>query len=115
MASKPPTIASLVRTASRSEAEFHATIEEVFAEGDLSRVADFFELGQLMCIDALNREESCGCHFREEYQRDGEAARDDEHFQHVSAWEWSGDPEAPTLHKEPLEFEHCKPTQRSYK
>ena len=79
------------------------------------RVADFFELGQLMCIDALNREESCGCHFREEYQRDGEAARDDEHFQHVSAWEWSGDPEAPTLHKEPLEFEYVKPSTRNYK
>ena len=81
-----------------------------------ARVADFLELGELMCIDALAREESCGGHFREEHQTDeGEAKRDDEHFQNVSAWEHQGDPGAAVLHKEHLEFEYVKPTQRSYK
>jgi succinate dehydrogenase / fumarate reductase flavoprotein subunit len=80
------------------------------------RVADFFELAELLCIDALDREESCGAHFREEYQtEEGEALRDDEHRSYVSAWEFTklGDP--PVLHKEPLEFEYVKLTQRSYK
>jgi succinate dehydrogenase / fumarate reductase flavoprotein subunit len=81
-----------------------------------SRVADFFELGELMCIDALHREESCGGHFREEYQTpDGEALRDDEHFTYVAAWQYQGANQAPELHKEPLEFEYVHPTQRSYK
>ncbi|HEX4495098.1 MAG TPA: fumarate reductase/succinate dehydrogenase flavoprotein subunit [Thermoanaerobaculia bacterium] len=80
------------------------------------RVADFFELAELMCIDALERDESCGGHLREEHMTpDGEALRDDEHFSFVSAWEWNGVGKAPTLHKEPLEFEHVKPSQRSYK
>jgi succinate dehydrogenase / fumarate reductase flavoprotein subunit len=80
------------------------------------RVADFLELGELMCLDALDRNESCGGHFREEYQTpDGEAQRDDEHFQHVSVWEYTGPNQAPRLHKEQLAFEYVKPTQRSYK
>ncbi|MEU6860051.1 fumarate reductase/succinate dehydrogenase flavoprotein subunit [Glycomyces sp. NPDC046736] len=78
------------------------------------RVADFFELGELMCIDALHRTESCGGHFRAESQtEEGEAKRDDEHFSYVAAWEFGG--EEPVLHKEALEFEYVKPTQRSYK
>jgi succinate dehydrogenase / fumarate reductase flavoprotein subunit len=80
------------------------------------RVADFFELAELMCIDALDRKESCGGHFREESQTDeGEAKRDDENFTHVSAWEYTGNLSKPTLHKEPLEFEAVQLTQRSYK
>jgi succinate dehydrogenase / fumarate reductase flavoprotein subunit len=80
------------------------------------RVADFLELGELMCLDALQRNESCGGHFREEYQTpDGEAQRDDEHFQHVSVWEHAGAGAAPRLHREQLSFEYVQPTQRSYK
>ena len=79
------------------------------------RVADFFELGELMCLDALEREESCGGHFREEYEENGEALRDDENFSYVAAWEWTGNPSAPTLNKEPLSFEYVKPSKRSYK
>jgi len=79
------------------------------------RVADFFELGELMCLDALQRNESCGGHFREEYQENGEALRDDEHFSYVAAWEWTGDPGQPRLHKEPLAFEYIEPSKRSYK
>ncbi len=80
------------------------------------RVADFFELGELMCRDALVREESCGGHFREESQTDeGEALRDDERFAHVSAWEWTGESANPTEHREPLVFNEVALTQRSYK
>jgi len=80
------------------------------------RVDDFFQLGMLMCKDALDREESCGGHFRSEYQtEEGEALRDDDNFAHVSAWEWSGDPTAPILHKEKLEYEVVKLQTRSYK
>jgi succinate dehydrogenase / fumarate reductase flavoprotein subunit len=80
------------------------------------RVADFLELGELMCIDALHREESCGGHFRAEYQTgDGEALRDDERFAYVAAWEYKGPDRAPELHKEPLEFEYVRFAQRSYK
>jgi succinate dehydrogenase / fumarate reductase flavoprotein subunit len=80
------------------------------------RVADFFELAELMCIDAMDREESCGGHFRVEHQTaDGEARRDDEHFAFVSAWEWENAETAQTLHKEPLEFEYVALSQRSYK
>ncbi|QFY12706.1 succinate dehydrogenase (quinone) flavoprotein subunit [Nonomuraea phyllanthi] len=78
------------------------------------RVADFFDLAELMCLDALIRTESCGGHFRAESQdADGEALRDDENFAHVSAWERG--PDGPVLHKEPLEYEYVKMTQRSYK
>ncbi|HEY8546923.1 MAG TPA: fumarate reductase/succinate dehydrogenase flavoprotein subunit [Acidimicrobiales bacterium] len=80
------------------------------------RVADFFELGELMVRDALHREESCGGHFREEHQtEDGEALRDDENFAYVGAWEWTGKGNEPQLHKEPLEFKNVHLTQRSYK
>ncbi len=79
------------------------------------RVADFIDLGELMCLDALTREESCGGHFRVEHEENGEAARDDEKFQHVAAWEWSGDASKPTRHVEELSFEYVKPTKRSYK
>ncbi|MEW2431803.1 fumarate reductase/succinate dehydrogenase flavoprotein subunit [Micromonospora sp. NPDC047644] len=80
------------------------------------RVADFFELAELMCIDALHREESCGGHFRAEHQTpDGEAQRDDEKFAYVAAWEFTADGEPSVLHKEDLKFEYVHPTQRSYK
>ena len=80
------------------------------------RVADFFELAELMCIDALHRTESCGGHFRAESQTpDGEAQRDDENFSYVAAWEFTGDGKPPVLHKEHLTFEYVHPTQRSYK
>jgi len=81
-----------------------------------ARVADFFELGELMCIDALERNESCGGHFREEYQTpDGEAQRDDEHFSYAAAWGYAGPGKSPELTKEPLEFAYVHPSQRSYK
>ena len=80
------------------------------------RVDDFFELAQVMCLDALTREESCGGHFRAEHQtEEGEAERDDEHFAHVAAWEWTGDPSAPIRHTEPLEFDNVHLAVRSYK
>ncbi|HYW48637.1 MAG TPA: fumarate reductase/succinate dehydrogenase flavoprotein subunit [Bryobacteraceae bacterium] len=80
------------------------------------RVADFFELSELMCLDALERNESCGGHFREEYQTpEGEAARDDKEYAYAAAWEFRGVGNRPDLHKEPLTFEYVHPTQRSYK
>ncbi len=80
------------------------------------RVADFLELGELMCRDALHREESCGGHFRMEYQTsDGEALRNDEDFAYVAAWEYTGPDAEPALYKEPLEFEYVHLAQRSYK
>ena len=80
------------------------------------RVADFLELGELICIDALHRNESCGGHFRAEYQTpDGEALRNDDEYAYVAAWQYSGDDSAPLLHKEPLVFEYVPLSQRSYK
>jgi succinate dehydrogenase / fumarate reductase flavoprotein subunit len=83
------------------------------------RVADFLEMGELLARDALHRKESCGGHFRIESQTDeGEAKRDDQNFQYAAAWEWRGDakgPLEPVLHKEALDFEYVKPSQRSYK
>ena len=80
------------------------------------RVADFLELGELMCTDALHREESCGGHFREEHQTpDGEALRNDADFAYVAAWEYGGEGKAPILHKEPLAFENVQLATRSYK
>ena len=79
------------------------------------RVADFLELGELMAHDALTRNESCGGHFREEFQNDGEAKRDDENFCYVSAWEWGGASTGPVLHKEDLTFDRVKLATRSYK
>ena len=79
------------------------------------RVADFLEFSELICLDALTREESCGGHFREEYQDAGEALRNDEKFAFVSAWEYAGPGKAPILNKEPLEFENVHLSTRSYK
>jgi succinate dehydrogenase / fumarate reductase flavoprotein subunit len=79
------------------------------------RVADFLELGELMCRDALDRKESCGGHFREEHQVDGEAKRDDESYCYVAAWEYAGAGKSPVLHKEELKFENVKLATRSYK
>ena len=79
-------------------------------------MADFLEFGELMCLDALTREESCGGHFREEYQtEDGEALRNDKDFCHASCWEFTGVGNTPNLHKEMLVFENIKLAQRSYK
>ena len=80
------------------------------------RVSDFFELAELMCIDARHRNESCGGHFREEYQTpEGEAQRDDDNYSYVAAWGYRGYGNAPELFKEPLEFDYVHPSQRSYK
>ncbi len=80
------------------------------------RVAEFMELAEIMCLDALGREESCGAHYREEYQTpEGEALRNDEEFSYVSVWEYSGEFSKPIFHKEHLQFEFVTPTQRSYK
>ncbi|MFL5461517.1 MAG: fumarate reductase/succinate dehydrogenase flavoprotein subunit [Gemmatimonadales bacterium] len=93
-----------------SDAELNQALERA------GRVADFLELSELMCRDALEREESCGGHFRVEYQTpDGEALRNDQDFAYVSAWEYSGANREPQLHKEPLEFEYVHLAQRSYK
>jgi succinate dehydrogenase / fumarate reductase flavoprotein subunit len=80
------------------------------------RVADYLEFAELLALDALERTESCGAHFREESETpEGEALRDDANFSYVAAWEFNGVGKRPTLHKEPLEFEYVKPSQRSYK
>ncbi|WP_139923653.1 fumarate reductase/succinate dehydrogenase flavoprotein subunit [Hymenobacter sp. DG01] len=93
-----------------TEAEMNQALEKA------GRVADFLELGELMVDDAYHRNESCGGHFREEYQTpEGEALRDDENFTYVAAWEYTGDNRASALHKEDLRFENVKLTQRSYK
>jgi succinate dehydrogenase / fumarate reductase flavoprotein subunit len=80
------------------------------------RVADFLEFAEVMLQDALSREESCGGHFRQEYQtEEGEAKRNDKDFTYVAAWEYKGEGNAPVVHKESLEFDYVKPSQRSYK
>ena len=80
------------------------------------RVADYLELAELMCYDALTRDESCGAHFREEYQTaEGEAQRRDDAYQFVSVWGYAGTDEEPVLHREDLEFETIQPSVRSYK
>ena len=90
--------------------EFNQELEKAL------RLADFLEMGELMALDALNRRESCGGHFREEMQtEDGETKRDDENFMYVSAWEYKGEDVAPELHKEPLNYEFVKPSTRNYK
>jgi succinate dehydrogenase / fumarate reductase flavoprotein subunit len=103
--------------------EFHDSVRVLGTGEELNqalekagRVADFLELAELMCIDALDRTESCGGHFRVESQTtEGEAKRDDEHFCYVAAWEWKGPDKAWVLHKEPLTFEYVHLAQRSYK
>jgi succinate dehydrogenase / fumarate reductase flavoprotein subunit len=99
-----------------SDVRIPGEISEMNPELDkANRVADFIELGELMCKDALNRNESCGGHFREEYQTpDGEALRDDNGYMYVAAWEYAGDSNW-NLHKETLNYEVIKPTQRNYK
>jgi succinate dehydrogenase / fumarate reductase, flavoprotein subunit len=93
-----------------SGADLNQTLEHA------GRVADFMELGELMCRDALHREESCGGHFRTEHQTpDGEALRRDDKFAYVAAWEWAGDGQPQLLNKEPLVYENIKLSQRSYK
>lgn len=90
--------------------EFNQSLEKA------GRVADFFELAELLCLDALHRNESCGGHFREEYQTpDGEALRDDANYSYVAAWEYTGEGNSPALNKEPLTFDYVHPSQRSYK
>jgi succinate dehydrogenase / fumarate reductase flavoprotein subunit len=90
--------------------EFNQELEKA------GRVADFIELGELMCYDALTRNESCGGHFREEFQtEEGEALRDDNNFAHVAAWEFKGENASPERHKEELVYENIKLVQRSYK
>jgi succinate dehydrogenase / fumarate reductase flavoprotein subunit len=103
--------------------EFYANVRIPGDAADLNselekvmRVADYFELGELMCYDALQRNESCGGHFREEYQtEEGEALRDDENFTYVAAWQYAGEGNRQILNKEPLGFEYVKLSQRSYK
>ncbi len=104
-------------------AEFWDNVRVLGSQHDINqelekagRVADFLELGELIARDALARDESAGGHFREEHQTEGgEALRDDEHFQHVAVWEYTGEDAEPVRHVEPLEFERVTPTQRSYK
>ncbi|MFO0550116.1 MAG: fumarate reductase/succinate dehydrogenase flavoprotein subunit [Polyangiaceae bacterium] len=104
-------------------AEFYENLHISGEAGELNqtlekagRVADFLELGELMCNDALDRDESCGCHYRTEHTtEEGEAKRNDEGYSYVAAWEYSGDVSKPKLHKEALNFEFVKPSQRSYK
>ena len=99
-----------------SDLRIAGSINEFNPELDkANRVADFIELGELMCLDALNRNESCGGHFREESQtEDGEAKRDDATYSYVAAWQYTGDSQW-QLHKEELHFDVAKPSQRSYK
>jgi len=99
-----------------SDVRIPGSINEMNPELDkANRVADFIELGELMCVDALSRNESCGGHFREEYQTpEGEALRDDANYMYVAAWEYKGEHEW-NLHKEPLIYDVVKPSQRSYK
>ena len=93
-----------------NKAEINSQLENA------GRVADFLEFAEVMTKDALNREESCGGHFRTEHQsEDGEAMRDDENFTYVAAWEHSGADQEPVMHKEDLEFDNVPPSQRSYK
>ncbi len=90
--------------------DFNQTLERA------GRVADFLEFGELLCFDALKREESCGGHFREEHQTpEGEALRHDDIFSYVAAWQFNGVGQEPTLHKEELKYEEVHLAQRSYK
>jgi succinate dehydrogenase / fumarate reductase flavoprotein subunit len=97
-------------TVTGSGAEFNQNLEHA------GRVADFLEFGELLCFDALQRNESCGGHFRTEFQtEDGEAKRDDENFAYVAAWEYAGEGKPPILNKEPLVYEEVHMSTRSYK
>jgi succinate dehydrogenase / fumarate reductase flavoprotein subunit len=120
MARNGPGLEQAIAEIAALRGQFHADVR-VLGDGEslnqslekAGRVDDFFEVAQLMCRDALHREESCGGHFREEHQTpDGEALRDDDNFTYVAAWEYTGG--TPILHREPLTFQHVRPTQRSY-
>ena len=123
MARSEATLEKAISEIPALEAEFWKDLRVLGSADDLNqslekaaRVADYFELGLLLCKDALHRQESCGGHFRVEHQtEDGEALRDDEHFAYVAAWEWTGKGNEPVLHKEPLEFKYVHLAQRSYK
>ena len=102
--------------------EFHKNLNVLGSADEMNqslekagRLADFLELAELMCRDALERRESCGGHFREEFQDEGEAKRDDAHFAHVAAWEYTGEGKAPKRNVEPLNFEYVHLQTRSYK
>jgi succinate dehydrogenase / fumarate reductase flavoprotein subunit len=127
MARDPKNLRKAIEQIPQLRDEFYSTVKLTGSGESLNRdlekagrVADFFELGELMCRDALERDESCGCHFREDHQADGECVRDDDRYAHVAAWEWRGNgPEARdgnyVRHQEQLSFEYVKMAQRSYK
>jgi succinate dehydrogenase / fumarate reductase flavoprotein subunit len=123
MSRSGPRLEKAIRDIQNLRAEFWENVNVPGSSSDLNqslehanRVADFLEFGELMARDALSREESCGCHFREEYQTpDNEAKRDDVNGAYVAVWEYKGDNVTPQLHKESLSFEYVKPTQRNYK
>ncbi|KUK57311.1 MAG: Succinate dehydrogenase flavoprotein subunit, partial [Bacteroidetes bacterium 38_7] len=112
-----------LKEVSELEEQFYKDLKITGSKHDINqtleralRVADSFEIARLILHDALNRKESCGAHFREEYQtEDGEPLRNDEEFMYVAAWEYTGEDKEPILHKEELKYEFVKPTQRSYK
>jgi len=123
MARSKETLAEALKRIPELREEFWKNVNVTGENGELNqllehagRVADFLEFGELLCLDALTREESCGGHFRVEHQyEDGEAKRDDEHFANVSAWEYQGEGKAPMLHKEPLVYDEVHMSTRSYK
>jgi succinate dehydrogenase / fumarate reductase flavoprotein subunit len=123
MARSRESLERAVRKIRELRAEFWSDVNVPGTDADLNvaleranRVADFMEFGELLALDALRREESCGGHFRTEYQTaDGEAKRDDEHFCHVAAWEYAGPDKEPVRNEEPLVFESVKLAERSYK
>lgn len=123
MARNKDGLETAIREIPKLKEEFWQNLRVTGANGQLNqelekagRVADFLEFGEVMCKDALNREESCGGHFREEHQTpEGEALRKDDGFSHVAVWEHKGEGKSPEMHKEPLEFENVKQSTRSYK
>ncbi|HVL14188.1 MAG TPA: fumarate reductase/succinate dehydrogenase flavoprotein subunit, partial [Gemmata sp.] len=123
MARSKASLETAIRRIRELRAEFWQNVNVPGTDADLNvaleranRVSDYLEFGELLALDALTREESCGGHFRVEYQTpDGEAKRDDEHFCHVAAWEYAGPDKQPVRHSEPLDFEVVKLAVRSYK
>ena len=122
MGRTPASLGSALERIPAIREEFWQNLRVSGTTGDLNqtlekagRVADFLEFAELMCTDALERNESCGGHFREDHQDDGEAKRNDADYAYVAAWEFKGVGQKPQLHKEALTFEYVKPVQRSYK
>ncbi len=122
MARNEAGLKELLRQIPALREEFWKNVSVTGDQGELNqvleragRVADFLEFGELLALDALERRESCGGHFREEFQEEGEAKRDDEKFCYVAAWEYKGEGQAPVMHKEELKFENVKLATRSYK